>query len=125
MVQELDEKAQQVHPFADAEFDFPIQVVVDRGSSVRPRIGFRKGIAHGNDYNVALNEGEVYQLWAENRSGHSVLMRLLVDGRNTLPERNTIEKQIVVEQVGQRVILDNAKSWVLDPETIRDPSKKK
>jgi hypothetical protein len=45
-------------------------------------------------------------------------MRLLVDGLNTLPEKEANTKGIQTYLVGKRVNLDEARFWVLDP---RDP----
>jgi hypothetical protein len=48
----------------------------------------RKGDFRGNDYYVPLRKNEEFEIWVENRSGQLVCMRLLVDGLNTLPEKD-------------------------------------
>ena len=46
----------------------------------------RPGVFRGNDMFVPVRKGEVLEIWIENHSGKLTLMRLLVDGLNTLPE---------------------------------------
>jgi uncharacterized caspase-like protein len=107
IVYELDKKSKGKHPLADPNFEFP----------VRMKIGGRerKGVFRGNDYLVAVRKGEVYEIEVENRSGRPIIMRLLVDGLNTLPERETDTKGVRTYAVAKRVNLDEARYWVLDP----------
>jgi len=99
------------HPMLDPNFPFPVSIVV-RGQP-------RKGVFRGDDLFVPLRQGETYEIWVENRSGKPVMMRLLVDGLNTLPEPVT-PKAVSVEPKlqylpAQRVSLDEARAWELDP----------
>lgn len=123
LIARLDERALQRHPLADKNFDFPIRFMVDHGKGAAKRFVERKGIARGNDYYVPLSKGEVYRLWIENRSGEMALMRLLVDGVNTLPERRATPKGVEVVYVGHRTNLDDARYWALDPDEITGPKK--
>jgi len=43
------------------------------------------------------------------------MLRLLVDGLNTLPEKEADTKGLVTYHWGQHVNLDTARAWVLDP----------
>ncbi len=70
----------------------------------------------GNDLIVPMRKGEVYEIWVYNRSNRMVAMRLLVDGLNTLPEKEKV-KGIITLRVAPRVSLDEARPWVLDPAT--------
>jgi hypothetical protein len=102
----MDQKSQGPHPLKDPKFAFPVRLMIGGKE--------RKGVFRGNDYFVPVRKGEVYEIWAENRSGSTVLMRLLVDGLNTLPEKeNTKGVQTFI--VGKRVSLDEARHWELDP----------
>lgn len=106
VIQRMDQKAQGPHPLKDPKFAFPVRLMIGGKE--------RKGVFRGNDYFVPVRKGEVYEIWAENRSGSTVLMRLLVDGLNTLPEKeNTKGVQTFI--VGKRVSLDEARHWELDP----------
>jgi hypothetical protein len=93
----------------------------------------REPVARGNDLFVPLRKGEVYRIQAENKSGELVLMRLLVDGLNTLPQLET-DKDMVVEPVPKnqspgtrqerwvtapRVNLNDARAWILDPKSSK------
>jgi len=106
IIQRMDQKAEGPHPFADPNFPFPIKVMIDGKE--------RKGVLRGNDYFLPVRKGEVYELWVENRTGQMALMRLLVDGLNTLPEKETT-KGVTSYVIGKRVNLDSARHWELDP----------
>lgn len=106
-IKRLDQKAEGPHPFASPDFPFPVKIMIGGQE--------RKGVLRGNDFFVPVRKGEVYEIWIENRSNQIVLMRLLVDGLNTLPERETT-KGVQTVIVGKRVNLDEAKAWELDPE---------
>jgi len=106
VIRRMDQKATGPHPFQDPNFPFPVRLMIDGQE--------RKGMFRGNDYFVPVRKGEVYELWIENRSGSNVLMRLLVDGLNTLPEKE-VTKGVQMFVVGKRVNLDEARHWELDP----------
>lgn len=106
VVERLDQRANGPHPLQDPKFPFRIWLQV-RGKPV-------KGVFKGNDYFVPLSKGDVYEIYVENRSGQTVAMRLLVDGLNTLPEEEKT-KGVKTMLWGQRVNLDEARAWELDP----------
>ena len=110
----LDQKSQGPHPLTNPRFPFPIRIMV--GGKERPMI------PKGNDMLLPLRNGEEYEIWIENRAGRMVLMRLLVDGLNTMWEPE-VEKGINTFVVGKRVNLQEARHWILDPSTLRTPRK--
>lgn len=65
--------------------------------------------AHGQDLFVQLSKGENYVIRVESKLAQPVMMRLLVDGLNTLPEKEG-EKLVAAK----RVNLDEAREWYLD-----------
>ncbi len=87
----------------------------------------RPGQFRGNDYFVPLHKGETYEIWVENLTGRRRLMRLLVDGLNTnLEKENPItfadpeaDKGLATEIIGKHVNLNDARAWILDPNTPR------
>jgi uncharacterized caspase-like protein len=107
VIERVDQRAAGPHPLLDRSFPFRVRIMV-AGKE-------RQGIARGNDYFVPLRKGEKYEIWIENKSGQIALMRLLVDGLNTLPEKEEPTKGVLVYQVAQRVNLAAARPWVLDP----------
>jgi hypothetical protein len=111
-IQRLDERSQGAHPMLDRNFPYRVEIMVNGEE--------RKPLFKANKMFVPLSEGEVYEIWVENTSGRTVMMRLLVDGLNTLPER-TQTKGVSVEArseflPAQRVNLNEARPWVLDPD---------
>ncbi|MBM4089823.1 MAG: caspase family protein [Planctomycetes bacterium] len=130
LISELDRRTQGGHPMQDPQFPYRVSLVVD--GQVRP------GTFIGNDVYVPLSRGEVYSIRIElgPRVTTPVLMRLLVDGLNTLAERATATRGLFVEakpsgaenpasdsplpfQPAQRVSLERARTWRLDPATTR------
>lgn len=110
LVHRLDERAEGPHPLLDSQFPFRVKLMIDGKE--------RKGVFRGNDYFVPLRKGEVYEIWLENNSDQIVLLRLLVDGLNTLPEKETT-KGVTTVIIGKRVDLDQARHWELDPRIAR------
>jgi len=74
----------------------------------------RQGVFRGNDLFIPVRKGEVYELWIENHAKTLTIMRLLVDGLNTLPEKEST-KGVVTYIVGKRVNLDDAPLLDLGP----------
>ncbi len=119
LVNRIDQRAQGPHPMMDPRFPLRVKVMVK--DPVSGEVEERKGVFRGNDLYVPLRRGDVYELWVQNDTDQLVLMRLLVDGLNTLPDRPG--KGMVVEPAGGaggyapavRVNLDEARHWVLDP----------
>jgi hypothetical protein len=114
LVERLDERADGPHPLADPKFPFRVKVMV--AGKERP------GQFRGNDLLITLKQGETYELWVENRSGQVAIMRLLVDGLNTLPEKEET-KGVSTYIVGKRVNLNDARHWVLDPAVVASANK--
>ncbi len=108
VVDRLDQRAEGPHPLQDESFPLRVKIRVDGKE--------RAGEFRGNEYFVPLRKGEVYEIAVENRSGHLVLMRLLVDGLNTLPEKEDAAKGVATYVIGKRVNLDEARHWLLRPE---------
>ena len=79
VIDRMDDIAKGPHPLKDPNTPFVVKVRVNGKE--------RKGEFRGNDYFVPLRKGEEFDVWIENRSGNLVCMRLLVDGLNTLPEK--------------------------------------
>ena len=122
LITRWDERSEAQHPQA-GESPFRVRLRVDGR--------FREGIFRGNKFFVPLRPGETYEIWVENRTDRPVMMRLLVDGLNTLPEpvsSSDLERSIQVEArelqatarpsqlvylPAQRVSLDQAQAWLL------------
>ena len=112
LIARLDEKSSDAHPMSDRRFPYRVTLRVNGKD--------RRGVFRGNDLIVPMKKGEHYQVIVENRSGEKVMMRLLVDGLNTLPEKDKDEtKGITTYQVAKRVSLDEARHWILDPKVSR------
>lgn len=133
MIDRVDERADGPNPLKDPNFPFRVWIQVNGKE--------RKGEFRGNDYYVPLRKGEVYEIYIENRSGELSMMRLLVDGLNTLIQKDTgkrpsegsaadsevvadagapaagAEKGLRTEIVGLPVSLEEARAWVLNPKT--------
>ncbi len=106
VIERLDDRSEGPHPMQDEAFPFRVRMTVDGQE--------RAGVFRGNDYIVPIRAGEVYALEIENRGSHHdlVLMRLLVDGLNTLPQ--PVEtKGVQTMAWGSRVNLENARPWKL------------
>ncbi len=106
VVERIDERSRGPHPMQDPKFPYRLKIMI--GGQERP------GVFRGNDLFVPVHKGEVMEIWIENHSGNLTLMRLLVDGLNTLPELEKA-KGVATYLVGKRVNLDEAREWVLDP----------
>jgi hypothetical protein len=106
VVANMDKRAKGPHPLQDPNFPYRVEIKIDGKT--------REPVFKGNDCFVPVRKGEVYEIWVRTRTDKIVLMRLLVDGLNTLPEKETT-KGVKVTVVGKRVNLDDAKHWELDP----------
>lgn len=107
LVEKLDARASGPHPFRDPRFPYRVRVLVGGQE--------RAGSFQGNDFVVPLRRGEVYELRVQNNSGKAAIARVLVDGLNTLPEKEKDAKGIETMIVGKPVNIDEARYWVLDP----------
>src|SRR5690606_13160212 len=79
LISKFDERAQGAHPLLDPNCPYRVKIMIGGKE--------RKGVFKGNDMLVPVRRGEVYSIWVENQTGGMALMRLLVDGLNTLPQR--------------------------------------
>ena len=104
VVATLEDRSRQAHPLSDPRFPYRVRVFVGGRE--------RQGRQRGNEWIVKLREGEEYELEIENNSGKTVMMRLLVDGLNTLPEKIGDSGSL---EVAHRVRLEEARPWILDP----------
>jgi len=115
----LDKRSEAGHPLMDPSFAFNAQI--------RVKGEIRKGVFRGNDYFVPVRKGEEYEIVIENKSGSLAMMKLLVDGLDTLPKKAqpnevTTEKGVQMELWAQPVTsLTDARAWYLDPQ---DPNLK-
>lgn len=108
IVQQLDQGAENANPQVDPNFPFRVWLRID--GKLTP------GTARGNDYLVGVRKGQVMKIWIEFRSLPSqspiAMLRLLVDGLNTLPERSA--SALEPAAWGQRVNLGSARAWEID-----------
>lgn len=127
IVDRMDARSNGPHPLSDPEFPFRIWITVNGQT--------REGEFRGNDYYVPMRKGEQYEIQLENRSGHLSMLRLLVDGLNTLPEAKSsttsedpareespvltpelaTENGIFSEVFRKHENLNDARWWILDP----------
>lgn len=116
LIRHLDQRAQGPHPLRDPLFPYRVEIMVqDRKNKSLYRN--RQGTFHNNDYYVPLNKDEVFRIHVTNTSDSVIVMRLLVDGLNTLPE--TVDFQGVnALKAGHRVDLSIARHWVLSPRKL-------
>ena len=106
VVAKLDAQAAEPHPMQAGDSPFRISLLIDGQ--------VREPVFRGNDMFVPVSVGETYQVFVENDSNETVVMRLLVDGLNTLPQKIPT-KGIQTVEVAPRVNLESARGWVLDP----------
>jgi uncharacterized caspase-like protein len=153
-IERLDDLASGTHPFSrQSNSPFRVRIMI-KGSDGRYNEE-RRGVIQGNDYIVPFRKGEVFALEVEQNTGKRVLMRLLVDGLNTLPQKyepgsesasadadperlethaevdpaarprpGDPNKGVVRVVVGERVALDEARPWVLDPAELKRKNKR-
>lgn len=133
VVDRMETRSSGPHPLSDPKFPYRVWIAVNDQK--------REGTFRGNDYYVPLKKGEEFEIYVENKSGQFTMMRLLVDGLNTLPENESpsaadepsqqespapaptpagdltanTDKGINLEIIGKHVNLDDARPWVLDP----------
>jgi hypothetical protein len=111
VVNRLDERKDGPHPFQDPKFPFRVKLLVN--GQVRPFV-FKK-VGDRTECFVGVRKGDIYELRVEGAIEHKQCMKLLVDGLNTLPEQ--LNKGIEQWDWGQRMNLEDARAWVLDPKT--------
>ncbi len=105
-VDDLDDESEKDHPLSRPGFEFPVQVMINGRE--------RRGVFHGNDYYVPVRGGEVYSIRLANKTRDKVILRLLVDGLNTLPQKLR-DKGVDVIEVAPRVALSEARWYLMDP----------
>ncbi len=106
LIARLDERSKGPHPLLDPTFPFPVHFKINGQE--------RALVFRGNECFVPVRAGEIYKIEVENRGDQMALMRVLVDGLNTLPERDGA-KGVEIMVWGKRVSLDEARAYVLDP----------
>ncbi len=106
VIARLDQKSKGPHPLLDPTFPFPLHFIINGQE--------RHGVARGNEWLLPVKAGEFFAIEVENRTDQIVCMRLLVDGLNTLPEKESA-KGVETWVWGKRVSLDGARHWILDP----------
>ena len=111
IIQKLDERASAPHPLSDPKFPYRVLVMVNGQE--------RKGAFRGNEYVIPVRNGEVYEVHVRLLNGDPCCVKLLIDGLNTLPQKAKTEKGIDAFEVAPIVKLDDAREWVLDPNTNR------
>lgn len=109
LITKLDEKATGAHPLQDPKFPYRVSVMINGQE--------RKGIYRGNDYIIPVRNGEVYEVYVKLLNNEQVCVKLLIDGLNSLPQKLKGEKGIDTLEVAPIVKLDDAREWVLDPNT--------
>jgi hypothetical protein len=123
LIQNLDRNAEGTHPLRDPKFPFRVWIKASRLDANNNLIGDERAPEfRGNDAFVPVRKGEVMHIYVETRSGQLVLLRLLVDGLNTLPQRLPDSQRVATPAKGldvpawaPRVNLNDARPWVLDP----------
>jgi uncharacterized caspase-like protein len=121
VIERADVRSQGAHPMRDPAFPYRVRMFVvtnPQEQDIDKRIVKEREPVFpggGNECYVPVRVGEVYEVRVENKSGQTVLLRLLVDGLNTQLEIEKDTKGIETAIVGQRVNLDEAKHCELDP----------
>lgn len=110
----LDRESDRPPPPVSPDFPYRVKIMV-QGQE-------RELVVRGNDLFVALAKDEVFRVRVEYAAEQLVFMRLLVDGRNTVPQK-VAAKGVKVEPITAedeyrppRVNLYEARPWVLNPE---------
>ncbi|QDU29439.1 Caspase domain protein [Anatilimnocola aggregata] len=125
-ISRAEQRSRVSHPLRDPQFPFPISIKVRRAdrpqdpSQVREFIF--KSVGEGDEQReecfLPVRKGEVLEVWIGNRSKDRTIMRCLVDGLNTLPEKDG-DKGVTTWITGKRVNLDEARAWLLDPKDTK------
>jgi len=147
-IERLDQLSQgpDSHPLHNPNFRFRVWVKAGSLDAKGQFQGVERPLEfRGNNAYLPVRKDEVLQIWVHNNSGQLALMRLLVDGLNTLPEiiantaianANPMEppspapwmtrsqsdvmvdgkpKGVITCEWGAHVNLGEARPWVLDP----------
>ncbi len=107
VIPRLDARVKDDHPLKKGGSEFNLKIMINDEE--------RKPVFHDNEAYIPVHRGEEFEIWVENHTNKLHLMRLLVDGLNTLPEKED-GKGISTWLQAQRVSLDVARPWVLDPQ---------
>lgn len=113
-VKDIEKQVQQGNPLQDPSFPFQVRIFVNGKERERE---FR-----GNGCFVPLRKGEKYDVRIECRTKDLAMMRLFVDGINTLPPREArngtppaSETNPESAVIGPPVGLEDPRIWILDP----------
>ena len=112
------------HPMADTSLPFKVWFEVRPINSNRPNAPYkeRKVQIEGNHCYLPLEKGEEYIIKIENKTNDLIFSRILVDGLNTLSQKETlqtrgayiVEANSESEVIAPRASLSDAKAWVLN-----------
>ena len=101
--------AKAPHPMTDP--DCPFRVYLESKNGTRFECRFSD---NGRRMNVNVAEGDQYAIVIENGSDQDVFVRLLVDGRNTLPDHSVDDEPY---EPAQYVSLTRARCWFCEAGT--------
>lgn len=111
-----DDRARKTHPLQDPAFPYPLRFLIN--GKIQPLV-FKK-VGEGDDERVecflGVKKDDIVEIQVQSRDSENkkFCMRLLIDGLNTLPEREDT-KGITTWIMAKRVNLEDARAWVLDP----------
>jgi len=77
VISRWEKQARKPHPMSNKSCPYRVYIVVD-GEPLTPTF-------IGNRAYVPLRPGDIYEIWVENHTEENVFLKLLVDGRSTLP----------------------------------------
>lgn len=97
------------HPMADPGFPLRVYLVSENGTRLNHHFS-----EDGRRMYVDVAEGDQYAIAIENHTDQDVFLRLLVDGRNTLPDRLADGDPY---EPAQYVSLTRARSWFCEANT--------
>lgn len=108
------ESRRQTHPLLDPRFPFPMRIEVQNGTGWEKRpFEFTD---NGQECIVRFRKGEVFRIRVGNKSGSTTMMKLLVDGLDTLPHRTDLGERLT--EVAKPVSFSDARNHILDPSTL-------
>ncbi len=127
--QRIEETAQirreqeKPHPMADPSMPFKVWFEVRPFNQSRARYQKRDVQIDGNACYLPLSKGEEYRIMIKNNASHEVFARVLVDGLNTLSQKETTQSKGAfvealddgdgIDTVAPRAGLADARAWSL------------
>lgn len=112
------------HPMTDASLPFKVWFEIRPLNRLNASYQKREVQINGNNCYLPLSRGEEYRIMVENNTGNEVFARILVDGLNTLSQRETTQaKGAYVEAsdpesegdyvIAPRAALTDARAWAM------------